>query len=223
MMKQQSGQWVAPFTFSDAQRKKLMRAWPRKADKNNAESYIASVEPLVEKWLSFVNERKSTIPQLRQHATAIQEAAKAMKDALETPPADVAASIDAHVKELLYSSHCHEYHETVHGLRLLFPDTAYPGAIEISEVLDGWLDLLMKSIAPLVELVGVNSKDKGTEKELVHWLADAFFKHFNELPSGYAGSQFGNFCDALSKVLGWEFGEPTRVKICQLINSIKCP
>lgn len=207
MMKQQSCQLVAPFTFSDAQREKLVFAWQRKSDLEKAESYIDSVEQLVEKWLSFADEPKATIPELRKYATDISQAADSLKMALNAPSEDAVMTIKSRVSEQLYGS-CHpENEEILDDLRRLFPDTAHPGFIEMGEVLNIWLDLLGKSVEKLTDMKGNSSKDKGTEKELLHWLASAYVRHFGKPPSATRESNFRKFVTELSGVLNRQFGE----------------
>ena len=207
MMKQQSGQSVAPFTFSDAQREKLMFAWQTKSGLKKAESYIDSVERLVERWLSFADDPKASIPELREYAAGIFESAAALKKAIAAPPADAVMSIKCSMDEQLYGS-CHpENAEILDGLRRLFPDTTHPGLIELAEVLDGWLDLLGKSVEKLTDMKGNSSKNKGTEKELLHWLASAYVRHFGKPPSATRESNFRKFVTELSGVLKRQFGE----------------
>lgn len=206
MMKQPTGKLVASFNFTDIQRQKLMRVWPRATDRQKAEKFINHVENIVEIWLPGAQEPKATIPEMRNYAASIHKAAIALQSALDAPPENVAFHLKAHVDGWLNGFHRHEHEEVTNDLRCLFPDIPRPGLFEMAEVLDSWLDLLRKFSEKLSVMNGISGNDKSAEKQLIFMLAGTYEQDFGKPPKASNGSNFRKFSSELSGILGWELG-----------------
>lgn len=206
-MKQSTGKWVKPFNFTDVKRKELMRVWKRSADRQKAESFIGGAEKIVEDWLSFAEEQRTSAPKARAYAADILKAATALQQALDALPEDVVITLKACVIERLYVTESRRKHEkAARDLRCLFPGEQYPGLIEMAEVLESQLDLLGKAAEKLAVIESSSGVNKGAEKWLVDILTVGYKQHFGKPPSASNGSNFRKFLAELSKILGYDLG-----------------
>lgn len=203
-MKQLIGKFVEDFRFTDDQRTALLKAWPRKADKEKATAFIAIAEWHVGVWFSLEKNHRTTIPEMREHANRISKAVVELQAALDKPSEDFVIQFEGHVYGKLFDEGFRREHSNaIHDLACIY---GVPRAAEMIETLDGLLEVLHAAVGEMTTLEGAPGKDKRSEQWLVQMLAGKYETHFSKQPSASNGSVFRKFVAELSVQIKVELG-----------------
>lgn len=212
-MKKIEGKWIAPFEFSDSQRIKLLKVWPRRKDQQKSTTYIDQVQSHIELWLSIVEEENTSAPQTRTHANKLLNRIDSLRQAFDELPEDFISELDANVMARLHvQKYKYEYEVAKNAIKTIVNTPhesqrkTYPSLEEVYEILNELLVLVKDASASMSVLKGRPGPDKNYEKLLVKWLAEDYENVFGKAPSSSNGSTFRRLASELSSILGYELG-----------------
>jgi hypothetical protein len=207
-MKRPQGYIVAPFSFTDEQRRILLKCWPRKKDHDAANLYLNKVNEIAEIWLSVRNnEPRTSAKDTKRAANNIFKATSKLLHCLNELSEMSGESLKAKIDCQLYLPQYQRVHYKVSNeFQALKGGMA--GGHEFVETLENWLKVLNAASKELANLTPRSGMDKSNERWLIDMLASAYQHSFDEQPSASNGSKFLKFTAALSNVLYCTLGTP---------------
>jgi hypothetical protein len=233
-MKRPAAHLVVPFSFTDQQKKDLLRCWKRIGDHERAVTFLESTRSILEVWLSLEkNDGRINAKKLKGSAANINSAAKSLIASLDELPYMVQAMLNMEIttrlnitehqatdgvvlRDLKHLAGCATLDE-YDVLKILFvkavnaayiPHAAHaaPDGYDLIEILEKLLGVLIAASAKPASIRLSPGQDKGREKLLIEWLVTAYGRDFNKLPKSTNGSIFRKFVAGISEILKRKLG-----------------
>jgi len=206
---------VEAFEFTIEQRNDLIKAWPRKKDKELANSFLDKAQSSVELWNHINQGDKKTIPEKRDYANDLLKHSNSLIELFDRLPTDLINNIHALTQVRLYvEKYKYDFYQAKEYLHVITTHkdyrhmsySSYPSFEEIVEVLEPFLKLIADVAKEITEWKAPSGQDKGYEKLLIQFLAEGYYCTFNKAPSSGNGGNFRKFTDRLSTILNVQLG-----------------
>jgi hypothetical protein len=238
----------AGFKFTEGQRAKLLKCWPRKAEQKQAETFLDFAEGSISRWLpKRLKPGPTPVKEQIKKAERIGSAAREMVAALEDMPEDVAGHLNVGWLRRKYGEEYFRQHkeacrndmgnQKARLYEVLANATAgQPISHRESERdklppdLPRMLPAILDTLKPLEDAAfdlanmtrdAKNWQNKELEQNLAISLALEYERIFEKPPSPANGSNFRKFAAELSKILGFELGAGTVAYACDAVRILR--
>jgi len=207
-LKTQSTKWIADYQFSENDRAKLLKVWPRKNDKEKAVKFILAIQRNLKYYLLFNDDKSNTKDKNNRVNDLIKYSNNLIKE-LDRLPNDICGEINGLVKENLYFS---ENKKTSHVLKAasdaMSSNNTQPAFFEMADIIKVFLNVIILESKKTLPISTKSGKNISREIYLIKEFAKTYYDVFNEVPASGNRSKFRNFIKEFSNITNITLGAP---------------